>query len=221
MSASSPTTFSVLFLLFAFISTMVYADDAFGCTVTLKDGKDATEKLSVDSDVLCMGVGGERVCEGAKIEGCARVRCSGEEVCANAIIVDATDKVICEGTKACDSVQIVGTGGLNTLQCNGRQACRRIDAERVKLVGCYNGGGKNIYEACVEHATFNEVGCLYCGEGGCAEHLNHCQYKLAGGNGRRSLRLDYGFEICEPNSFKGDCPAEFEAELEVSLNKGD
>jgi len=226
-------------LLFSLLSIILPAA-LLACQVTL-NGDDKTNELFVVDSVTgeayvdCMG---HSKCRDAVITDCPVIKCFENEACNSAQIINFTDSVLCEGLHAChrtemfaadststtdrkQTVSCVGSGACDVAQiigknleqvsCSGVKACRKVHIEGSKLVKCHDG--HESAPACESLATF-ETKCLYCGENGCANHINMCRYKIIGGSDSETNQ----YQKCQPETLIGDCPTELEAELSLELS---
>jgi len=174
-------------------------------------------------------------CMSAKIYNVTRsVLCDGLHACHRTEIRAAptTKSVSCIGSESCDVTQVYGyveeydenkpppaSPPFFEINCEGVKACRKIHAENVGLVKCH--GGTNRKPACDSLATFDKVGCLYCGKDGCADHINTCRYKLLPAADNNDDNNNIKFTKCLPESIVGNeniCPVDLQDELKLELS---
>jgi len=218
------------------LSGIIFPSALLACQVTLNE-EDITEEFFVEDEVTgemyvdCMG---KSKCKDVVITDCPVVKCYETEACNSAQILNFTDHVLCEGLHACHRTEIladpystqrqtvscVGSGACDVAQisgetieevsCTGVKACRKVKVEGAKLVKCHDGHENT--PACEGFATM-ETNCLYCGNNGCADHVNMCRYKILDGedlNFKKYLK-------CVPETLVGDCSDELKAELQLEL----
>jgi len=213
----------------------------FACQVTMNDQDVTIDYLIFDSVVgesyvNCMG---HSQCRNALIVDCSVIKCFDNEACTSAKIINFTDSVLCEGlhvchhteiiaapapktttyrkkisascieSGSCDVAQITGAEGVNF---SGVKAGCKTHVQGSKLVKCHDGNKNS--PACEGFASM-ETECLYCGQNGCAGHINMCRYKIIDGEGNNNMNQ---FEKCQPEKIIGNCGAEMEKKLQLELN---
>lgn len=212
-----------------------FAPQLLACQVVL-NGEDVTDQMFVtdeehgESFVDCAG---KSRCRNAVITSCPIVKCSLNEACNSAQIVNVTNAVHCDGVHACHTTEILfaqdvpedqrqtvacfGAGAcdvahivgkIDQVSCTGVKACRKVKVEGSKVVKCHQGQDK--FPACESFATL-QTDCLYCGKRGCASKINQCRYKIEDSRMER-------YEKCEPETLVGHCPDGLLEELQLELS---
>merc|ERR1712157_424527 len=110
-------------------------------------------------------------------------------------------KVSCIGSGSCDVARIIGD--VDEVDFVGVKSGRKVHVENAKLVKCHDGHNTN--KACESLATFQNVQCLYCGQHGCADHINTCRYKLASSSDEDDNEDEtyIEFDKCKPETLLG------------------
>jgi hypothetical protein len=202
------------------------------------------DSISQESYVDCVG---HSKCRDALIVDCPVVKCFDNEACTSAKIINFTDSVLCEGLHACHRTEIsaasdnnngvidsstdrkqstvscIGSGscdvaqivGVDEVNFSGVKAGRKVHVQGSKLVKCHDGHDHSF--ACEGYATL-ETECLYCGKGGCADHINMCRFEIIGEEDNDNDTKDHHYEKCQPEQIIGNCPAEIEKQLQLELS---